>query len=94
MKEHSSENPDPHEAGCTRKCLLDVYNKFSEREGGGKAQCPNAACACNHCRKKSCTWMKCSLAGVDKPCWFALRALVQDYMEKDIRLAKRRVRKF
>ena len=93
MKKNSSKNPDPHEAGAPPKCSLPVYNKIIEREGGDKFTCPNARCKCNTCEKKSCTWMKCSLEGVNKPCWFALRALVQDYTEKDIRRAKRRARK-
>ena len=91
MKKNSSKNPDPHEAGPPPKCSLPVYNKIIEREGGDKFTCPNARCKCNTCEKKSC--MGCSLESVNKPCWFALRALVLDYMEKDIRRAKRRARK-
>ena len=61
---------------CTRKCLLDVYNKIMEREAGDKFTCRNARCKCNTCEKKSCNgYLLCE--GVDSQCFRALDTVVE-----------------
>ena len=61
---------------CTRKCLLDVYNKIIEREGGDKFTCQNPRCKCNTCEKKSCNgYLLCE--GVDSQCFRALDTVVE-----------------
>ena len=65
----------------TLRCLLPIYNKIIEREGGDKFTCPNARCKCNTCEKKSCNrYLLCE--GVDIPCFRALETVVE-YVRKE-----------
>ena len=65
------------------KCLLPIYNKIIEREGGDKITCPNARCRCNKCEKKSCNrYLLCE--GVDSPCFLALETVVEYERKEEI----------